>query len=280
MRNILIALIIIGLIISVTLIVLINKDTETPNEPINPSDNTEVIKEEDNSLGDLDREKEREADAFVPKQEEINIPIKGTEKYYEGAKLVTPPYSILVLVNKKNVLKEDYVPEDLKKLEVFAPGRQESVKYLREEAADAIIELVNGAAEDELEILPTSGYRGYELQRIIFESNVKSSGSVDKANETSALPGQSEHQSGLAIDMSCESVNYQIRDSFGETEEAAWLVVNAYKYGFIIRYEEGKEGITGYTYEPWHLRYVGKEIAEFIYEKGITLEEFSANEQI
>ena len=225
----------------------------------------------DNSANYVDKDNDNK----VPEKDEINVPIKGTEKYYEGAKLVKPPYSITVLVNKKNVLKEDYVPEDLKKLEVFAPNRREDVQYLREEAADSIMELVKGAEEDDLEILPASGYRSYNLQHIIFENNVNSSGSVEKANETSALPGQSEHQSGLAIDVSCKSVNYRITDAFGDTEEAKWVAENAHKYGFIIRYQKGKESITEYTYEPWHLRYVGKETAIFIYENDLTLEEYS-----
>jgi len=298
MRKVLITLIIIGLIISAVFIVLIKTDDNKQGEVDNPVDKPPIIKEEDNSGSDKDKEAEeaqRKAEEEAQRiaeeeaqkkaeeeaqQEEINVPIKGTEKYYKDAKLVKDPYDILALVNKKNVLKEDYVPDDLKKLETFAPGRQDSVKYLREEAADAIIELVKGAEEDDYEILPTSGYRSYNLQQIIFESNVKSSGSVDKANETSALPGQSEHQSGMAIDMSCESVNYQIRDSFGDTEEAAWLKENAHKYGFIIRYPKGKEDITGYTFEPWHLRYVGKDAAEYIYENDLTLEEYIENELV
>lgn len=94
------------------------------------------------------------------------------------------------------------------------------------------------------------------------------------ANQTSAKPGESEHQTGLAMDVSSPSVNFQLTQYYGHTREGKWLVENAPKHGFIIRYPEGKEYITGYNYEPWHIRYVGKNAAEFIMNENITLEEY------
>ncbi len=94
------------------------------------------------------------------------------------------------------------------------------------------------------------------------------------ANKTVAYPGQSEHQTGLAMDVSSHKMGFKLHQSFGETIEGIWLANNAPKFGFIIRYPKGKEHITGYKYEPWHLRYVGVQVAEEIAQKGITLEEY------
>jgi len=99
-----------------------------------------------------------------------------------------------------------------------------------------------------------------------------------KAAKYVALPGQSEHQTGLAMDVTSESANWGLSNNFGETNEGKWLKDNCYKYGFILRYPEGKEDITGYNYEPWHIRYVGKKVSTYIYTNNITLEEFFSEE--
>lgn len=205
----------------------------------------------------------------------VDVPIKGTEKYYKGVTVMEDVDDLLIIVNKSHVITSSDVPSDLEKLPIFAPNRLEEVQYMRKDAAAAIVEFCSAAeSEAELEILPASAYRSYELQTIIFSNNIERKGSIDKANETSALPGQSEHQTGLAVDVTCKEVNYQIRNAFGDTEEATWTAENAHRFGFIIRYPEGKTDITGYNYEPWHLRYVGKEIAKYIYENDITYEEY------
>ena len=112
-----------------------------------------------------------------------------------------------------------------------------------------------------------SGHRSYEQQAQIYNSYVSQYGEA-AANRFSARPGESEHQTGLAFDVG------QIKNSFGDTPAGQWLDENCAKYGFIIRYPEGKEEITGYQYEPWHIRYVGIEHAQYIMENGITLEEY------
>ncbi len=276
MNKILKILIIVGLIVISILgyaIVKIEKNIDQNPAVIDTEQGGDIV-----TKPAIDQEEpfdERANDERVTKVE-INIPIEGTEKYYEDVVLQKPPFSILVLVNKSSVLPHDYEPEDLVTLDNFAPGRMEEVKQMRKVAAEAMVELVAGAETDGYEILPTSGYRSYQLQTTIFQNVTNSYGSVESANTVSALPGQSEHQSGLAMDMSCESVNYRIVDAFGETEEAKWLAEHAYEYGFIIRYPKGKEDITGYQYEPWHLRYVGEDAAKEIYEQDITFEEYSA----
>lgn len=112
-----------------------------------------------------------------------------------------------------------------------------------------------------------SGYRSYEKQKNTFNNWCAIDG-YDKAVTYSAKPGHSEHQTGLAIDVT------SIVTSYGDTAEGKWLAQNCHKYGFIIRYPKGKTDITGYIYEPWHIRYVGVEVAKLIHDSGLTLEEF------
>ena len=117
-----------------------------------------------------------------------------------------------------------------------------------------------------------SGYRPYEYQEYILNYNLLKKGL--SSYKTIALPGHSEHQTGLALDFAL-IINNMYVDNFDDSfNEVQWIHKNAYKYGFILRYPKGKEDITGYKYEPWHLRYVGKKIAKEIYESDITLEEY------
>lgn len=138
---------------------------------------------------------------------------------------------------------------------------------LTEETQAAFDELCAAAAEDGLNIYLASGYRSYYTQQELYNDYVYTYGQ-DIADTFSARPGHSEHQSGLAIDVNT------IDDAFGATPEAAWLAEHCHEYGFIIRYAEDKVDITGYKYEPWHIRYVGKEIAAEVSELGIALEEY------
>ena len=112
-----------------------------------------------------------------------------------------------------------------------------------------------------------SGFRSYERQVEVFDYWCMVDGR-EKAEIMSAVPGHSEHQTGFVIDVS------SLEQSYGDTDEGKWLAANCYKYGFIIRYPEGKEDITGYAYEPWHRRYLGASTAKLVYDSGLTLEEF------
>ncbi len=188
--------------------------------------------------------------------------------------MVTNPASILVLVNKNRNLPADYEPDDLVQPDVPFPFAGDMPrKLLRPEAASALEELVESAEKEELDIYASSGYRSYSTQRNIFEYNARTRGE-EEANRFSARPGQSEHQTGLAMDVTCPEVGFELIQRFGETEEGRWIKDNAHRFGFIIRYPEGAEGITGYAYEPWHLRYVGQHHAERIHELGVTFEEY------
>ena len=145
---------------------------------------------------------------------------------------------------------------------------------LRKEAADAIAQLFEAAANEGLRLYGISGYRSYERQKNIYEQNVAVRGETE-TSLYSAKPGQSEHQTGLAIDISTPSIHSALTSSFETTPEGKWLRENAPSYGFILRYPEGKENITGYAYEPWHFRYVGKELANYLKSTGMTLEEYT-----
>jgi LAS superfamily LD-carboxypeptidase LdcB len=189
--------------------------------------------------------------------------------------IVSNPSSILVLANKSNNLPSSYIPRNLVVPNVAFPFQEYNEKKLmRQDAALAIEEMFRAAKADGINLYAVSGYRSYATQSSIFDLNARKYGSVEKANQFSAKPGQSEHQTGLAIDITSASMNYGLSQAFGDAKEGKWLRENAYKYGFILRYQQGKQAVTGYQYEPWHFRLVGKEAAKEITFKNITLEEY------
>ncbi len=214
-------------------------------------------------------------------QTELTVTVKTrltntAEPGDDGFLIVTNPAAYDVVVNKQRRLPDGYFPEDLAVPDVpFSFSGESEKKQLRSEAAAALEELFAQAEEDEIALRAVSGFRSFGTQHAIFQYNVEHQGE-EEARRYSAYPGTSEHQTGLAMDVSSPSVNNALEDTLGDTEEGMWLARHAADFGFIIRYPEGKEHITGYAYEPWHLRYVGKQVAEQIGEQGITLEEYFA----
>lgn len=180
---------------------------------------------------------------------------------------------LLILVNKEHPIDQGYKPDDLTDIKYFAPDRSETTRYMRAEAAAAFHQLVDKAVGEGIELKMTTAYRSYNFQKVLYDSYVEREGEA-AANTYSAKPGRSEHQTGLAADVSSPSVGYQLSNDYGETKEGKWLAEHAHQFGFIIRFPKGKEDITGYQYEPWHIRYVGLAAAQEIYENGLTLEEF------
>jgi hypothetical protein len=118
-----------------------------------------------------------------------------------------------------------------------------------------------------------SGFRSYERQKTIYEYNLVNNG-FDYTQVYSAMPGTSEHQTGLAMDITCPSLHGRLSDKFGDMKEGKWLAKNCYKYGYIVRYPKNKSDVTGYGYEPWHIRYVGYDLAKYLHDKDITLDEY------
>lgn len=186
----------------------------------------------------------------------------------------TNPESITVLVNKEYSLPSDYVPKDLVVPNVlFNFNYVDDKRKLRKVAAHALEDLFSAAQDKGLILYGISGYRSYTRQNEIYTKNIQTMG-VEHTNLYSAKPGFSEHQTGLAIDVSTISVNNRLDEGFAATPESKWLESNSYKFGFIIRYPKDKCDITGYSYEPWHIRYVGKPLAEYLYNNNLTLEEY------
>ncbi|GIN86091.1 D-alanyl-D-alanine carboxypeptidase [Heyndrickxia sporothermodurans] len=189
--------------------------------------------------------------------------------------VVSNPASITVMVNKSHALPKEYRANDLVRPKVkFVFGNEKLEKALmRTEAASALEKMFEKAASEGIHLFAASGYRSYETQDYLFKREIDKVGR-EKAEQAVAYPGTSEHQTGLAMDISAPSVNYTITEKLENKEEGKWLAEHAHEYGFILRYPKGKEEITKYKFEPWHFRYVGKKIASEIYEKGITLEEY------
>lgn len=184
------------------------------------------------------------------------------------------PYDILSIINKEYRLPFDYVPRDLVVPDIrFTFTEDDPKKQLRKVAANAIEDLFKQADQAGLTIYAQSGYRSYARQKVIFESNLARHGEKH-ANTYSARPGESEHQMGLAMDVTTESVNFDLNTDFGNTQEGKWLKDHAKDYGFIIRYPEDKVSITKYQYEPWHIRYVGINLAKKLHDNQETLEEY------
>lgn len=181
--------------------------------------------------------------------------------------------SIQAVVNKEYGLPEDYKPEDLVVPNVpFSFSGTLEKSYLHKEAAEALEKLFDLAKKEGIQLNAVSGFRSYDYQKNLYANNVKRKGQ-EHTDRFSAKPGHSEHQTGLTMDVSSKSANNELELTFANTKEGKWLKENAHRAGFIIRYPKGKESITGYEYEPWHIRYVG-DIAESIYKKKLTLEEY------
>ena len=184
------------------------------------------------------------------------------------------PYYIVV--NKQNAVGQDYKPDNLVIPNVkFAEAGVLEKKHMEATAARNLELLFKAAAKDNIHLVAVSGYRSYNRQKTLYNNYVKQYGQA-ATDRFSAKPGHSEHQTGLAMDVSSKSVSYQLVQKFAETKEGQWLAKHAHEYGFIIRYPKDKEHITGYMYEPWHIRYVGKELATYLYTNHLTMEEMDS----
>lgn len=192
---------------------------------------------------------------------------KDENEFYKNIKYIDNPSSYLVLVNKNHKLNKDYVPIDLENISIRYSNED---KYLRKKAKEQFEKLSEDAKLQGYRIVAVSAYRDYNYQQELFNYYVKEKG-IDYALECSAKEGHSEHQTGLAVDVEGSNKDY---DNFADTKEFIWMINNSYKYGFILRYPKGKEYITGFKYEPWHYRYVGEEVAKYIYDNNLTLEEY------
>jgi D-alanyl-D-alanine carboxypeptidase len=198
-----------------------------------------------------------------------------TDSFNKKQYSLTDPKSVWIIVNKPHGLDPiDYAPSDLTvpNVPLRVPGNESM--QVRKVTASALEQLFAGAKSAGLNLMLASGYRSYAYQVGLYNGYVQSQGQA-AADTTSARPGHSEHQTGLAADIEPANKSCELDACFGTTPEGKWLTANAYKYGFIIRYTEDKVSITGYEYEPWHVRYIGIPLATEMHNTHVeTLEEF------
>ena len=180
--------------------------------------------------------------------------------------------SIWVVVNKHRPLNPvDYVPDDL----VVVPVAHTWEPLLRQEAADAVVEMFGAAADDDdVWLASNSAYRSYSTQQEVYADDVAANGQ-DYADTNVARPGHSEHQTGLTMDIGASSGYCSLDTCFADTDAGEWLAENAWRFGFLLRYPADKVEVTGIDFEPWHYRYIGATLSGEMHERGITtLEEF------
>ncbi|MEX0617161.1 MAG: M15 family metallopeptidase [Candidatus Woykebacteria bacterium] len=222
-------------------------------------------------------------DSSPPKETKASKPLVLKEKVsVAGQSVYTPPKpaikttnkgdNLLVLINKTIRLPSTYVPVGLvvldNSIKLGYPGMQ-----LRKEAADALLKMIKDGNKKGYDYMVNSAYRSYQTQVTTYNYWVSQVG-VAEADRFSARPGFSQHQLGTALDITSSSVNYKLMAAYGNTAEGKWLAQNAYKYGFVLSYPAGYENITGYTYEPWHFRYIGVGNAKKMKDSGLILEKF------
>ncbi len=202
-----------------------------------------------------------------------NINIHLDKDFYEVAYDTDTSLDTAMLVNKYYLLSSEYAPDDLVTVPQTYSWGDAGSQQVRDVAYTAFLDMWNAAEEEGYYLMINSSYRSYADQETVY-NNYKNSSGERYADSIAARPGSSEHQTGLAIDVfSRTNTN---RNTFTDSAEAIWLAENSYKFGFILRYPEDKVDITGYSYESWHFRYVGEDIATYIYENDITLEEYYA----
>lgn len=207
-------------------------------------------------------------------QKEDNLK-KAEDKPSIDIKSATSQY---VLVNKTYAIEPvDYKPGDLVIPDVQTSSSDSTDEQsVRKIVKPNIEKMLSDAKDAKLDLVMNSGFRSYKSQGVYFNNYVKQSG-LEAAKKFSAEPGHSEHQTGLAFDLSYRDRHCYLDICFGQTDAGKWLAEHAHEYGFILRYLDGKTDVTGYQYEPWHFRYVGRDVAKEIFEQKLTYEEYLKN---
>ncbi len=274
-------------VLSLTLVVLgFKKISNSKKEDVTTNENektTEVVKKEE-----LSEELQNRVDAYKANHPDIeeeqaikNVKMNLDLQPYEQITTVEDDRNMALLINKFYALPEGYVPSDLVNVDQHAciQGSDYScqdvdVIQLRKEVYEAYLKWCEAASAQGLDIRAIAGYRSYEYQAGLWNYNAATYGE-EYADEYYARPGQSEHNSGLCVDITFNEHNFNEIELY---EGYDWILNNAHKYGFILRYPEEKVGITMYNYESWHFRYVGVEIATQCYENNWCLEEYWAEQ--
>ncbi len=201
---------------------------------------------------------------------------------YEAAIMVSDK-AYLKLANKQNPLDSSYAPDSLDyiRTDLTLYGKEIQLESTVALAAEALVRELHALGYEDIVI--TSGYRSYEYQQILFNTYLGNEMAAHpdwtqaqceaEVLSYSARPGESEHQTGLCVDL-ISLHNAELDESFAQNPAYTWLVENAHCFGFVLRYPKGKTDVTGYSYEPWHYRFVGVKAATAMHEKGMTLEEY------
>ena len=185
---------------------------------------------------------------------------------------IMEPDDLLVLVKHGFGVSSDYVPDDLVSTNIMVSDSNPDPR-LRKEAAEALENMAEDASKEGYALAINSAYRSYEDQQAVYDEYFAMYDPVTAASLV-AVPGYSEHQLGLSVDLTCKDVIDGVYGVFGDSPDYNWTIAHAHEYGFILRYPEDKTAITGTANEPWHYRYVGVKAATEIYENGWTLEEY------
>lgn len=210
-----------------------------------------------------------------PQSQNVTLTLPGADPIDAMREDFTQPTSLWAVVSKTHPLPDgSYKPDDLQLLSGVATRTDKSAeeRSLRAWAVSDLNKLFAAANDAGHTLLVGSAFRSYELQTTYYTNYVRTSGEA-AASQFSAKPGESEHQTGLAVDISLVSLDCYLETCFGQTEAGKWLAQNAPTYGFILRYPADKTAITGYQYEPWHFRYVGQSLAGALTRSGLTLDE-------
>ena len=208
----------------------------------------------------------------------LSLAAAGTMMVSAPLDAAAPQHDIdgtMFLINRDWRVSRYYIPERMRQAEV-----QGQVRTLREEAAAALEEMYAACKEDaNITLTSVSGYRSYGKQSTIYSNKLERVKTKAKADKYVARPGTSEHQLGLAMDVG-QKGKTNLSESFAKYGGGKWIRENCWKYGFILRYDEGWEDVTGYGYEPWHIRYVGVEYATAIYQSGVPMETYMSGHRL
>lgn len=211
------------------------------------------------------KEKNRDSTLELPQTTNDTIPTENSINNYDYYK----DDSIQRVVNKNNTISKTYVPYELVPVNVPQYAEQTLVP----EAARNLEKMFQDAHESGIELYLVSGYRSYQEQIKLQEYYIETQG-IKMSEKIDCVPGASEHQLGLAVDLSTTDHQYELNTDFGTTATYEWLVEHCAEYGYILRYPEGKEENTGIMYSPWNFRYVGEELAKELSKSGETMEEY------
>jgi zinc D-Ala-D-Ala carboxypeptidase len=203
----------------------------------------------------------------------VYVSLPGASKIRAIVDNYTLPSSIWAIASKTHSIPTDYTPSPIKIPNVLTrTDKSDEERSVRSDIETPLVDMFAAASAAGYQLMIGSGYRSADLQAVYFNSLAGSVGE-EVANQSIARPGQSEHQTGLAVDISTVSYECYLDNCFANTGDGQWLLNNSYRFGFILRYAEDKVAITGYRYEPWHFRYVGIDLATALHESGLTLDE-------